>query len=79
MKELKGESRAQAFEALQQRVAALELIMETLLPMLIPGAQHAQDILATLREWDEEPPPEMTQNEAFHIAVQTLRDVLPDE
>lgn len=78
MTEPKDGSQAQAFELLQQRVAALEMILETLLPMLIQDAPYEQDILATLREWDEEEPPQgMLGNEAFAKAVQNLRDVLP--
>ncbi len=71
-------SKAQSFEFLLQRVAALELILEHVLPMLIQDAPHQQDIRATLEEWAEQPPERMQENYAFVRTVDRLLDDIPD-
>lgn len=60
------------------RLAALEFIMENILPMLIQDARYQQDVQRTLEEWHQEPPPQFQGNEAFPLCVEQLLDGLPD-
>ena len=66
------------FESLQKRVAALEFVLEEILPMLIQDAPYYRDIQQTLFEWQDETPAKMQENEAFPLLVDALSDGLPD-
>lgn len=65
------------FESLQKRVAALEYVLEEILPMLIQDAPYQRDVQQTLDEWEQDVPEKMQGNEAFQELVGAIVDGLP--
>jgi len=65
-------------QQLDQRVAAIEHILDTVLPMLIQGSPHHEHIRQELLEMETAPPSRMQGNEALPILVNVLLEALPE-
>jgi len=60
-----------------ERLAALEHLVEHILPVLIQDSSYLQDIRATLQEMLDSPSPELASNQALPRLVEGLLDATP--
>ncbi|WP_027489361.1 hypothetical protein [Rhodanobacter sp. OR92] len=60
-----------------ERLAALEYMLENILPMLIEASPHLPDIRATLQEMLDSPPPKLASSTALQCLVENVLDTIP--
>ncbi|WP_258873368.1 hypothetical protein [Xanthomonas campestris] len=65
-------------EVNKQRLDAIELVMETVLPMLISAAPNQKQIRARLLQLEEAPPAHMKDSNALGYLVDAIEKACPD-